>query len=42
VLTAGPGWAGPRPAGTLRPLSLREALTVLAGVCGVSPGPGPA
>ncbi|MFJ8586709.1 MerR family transcriptional regulator [Streptomyces sp. NPDC093595] len=39
VLTAGPGWAG--PAGTLRPLSLREALTVLAGVCGVSPGPGP-
>ncbi|WP_052411487.1 MerR family transcriptional regulator [Streptomyces sp. NRRL S-118] len=41
VLTAGPGWAGPRPAGTIRPLSLREALTVLAGVCGVSPGPGP-
>ncbi|MFI6103328.1 hypothetical protein [Streptomyces sp. NPDC051310] len=41
VLTAGPGWAGPRPAGTLRPLSLREALTVLAGVRGVSPWPGP-
>ncbi|MEU0737254.1 2-oxoglutarate dehydrogenase, E2 component, dihydrolipoamide succinyltransferase, partial [Streptomyces lavendulocolor] len=42
VLTAGPGWAGPRPAGVLRPLSLREALSALAGVCGLSPGPAPA
>ncbi|MGA4863443.1 MerR family transcriptional regulator [Streptomyces lavendulocolor] len=42
VLTAGPGWAGPRPAGVLRPLSLREALSALAGVCGLSPDPAPA
>ncbi|QGV82376.1 MerR family transcriptional regulator [Streptomyces ficellus] len=40
VLTAGPGWAGPRPAGVLRPLSLREAVTALNGVCATGPAPG--
>ncbi|MER7660861.1 MerR family transcriptional regulator [Streptomyces sp. NPDC096193] len=29
VLTAGPGWAGPRVAGTVRPLGLGEALGAL-------------
>ncbi|WP_299534341.1 MerR family transcriptional regulator [uncultured Streptomyces sp.] len=30
LLLAGPGWAGPQPAGTLRPTSLGEALATLA------------
>ncbi|WP_189552676.1 MerR family transcriptional regulator [Streptomyces lavendofoliae] len=42
VLTAGPGWAGPRPAGVLRPLSLREALSALAGPHGPAQAHAPA
>ncbi|MGI5478920.1 MerR family transcriptional regulator [Streptomyces lavendofoliae] len=42
VLTAGPGWAGPRPAGVLRPLSLREALSALAETHGPAPAHAPA
>ncbi|WP_423247674.1 MerR family transcriptional regulator [Streptomyces achmelvichensis] len=34
VLTAGPGWAGPRVAGTVRPLGLGEALGALESALG--------
>ncbi len=39
VVLAGPGWSGPSARGALRPVSLQDAVEIVAGMYGVR-GPG--